>query len=45
MRERAINKILNFTNKYSKKELEKKFEKMETLDLIALSQDMEDLLT
>ena len=45
MRERAINRILNLTNKYSKKELEKKFQKMETLDLIALSQDMEDLLT
>mgnify|MGYP003679601813 CR=1 FL=1 len=45
MRERAINKILNLTNKYSKKELEKKFQEMETLELIALSQDMEDLLT
>tara|TARA_R110000851_G_C12797694_1_gene537079 strand:+ start:42 stop:200 length:159 start_codon:yes stop_codon:yes gene_type:complete len=52
MRERAINRILDLTNKYSKKtnkyskkELEKKFQKMETLELIALSQDMEDLLT
>jgi len=45
MRERAINRILNLNNKYSKKELEKKFQKMETLDLVALSYDIKELLT
>ena len=45
MRERAINRILNFNNKYSKKELEKKFQEMETLDLVALSYDIKELLT
>ena len=45
MRERAINRILNLNNKYSKKELEKKFQEMETLDLVALSYDMKELLT
>ena len=45
MRERAINRILNLNNKYSKKELEKKFQEMETLDLVALSYEMKELLT
>ena len=45
MRERAINRILNLNNKYSKKELEKKFQEIETLDLVALSYDMKELLT
>ena len=45
MRERAINRILNLNNKYSKKELEKKFQEMKTLDLVALSYDMKELLT
>ena len=45
MRERAINRILNLNNKYSKKELEKKFQEMETIDLVALSYDMKELLT
>ena len=45
MRERAINRILNLNNKYSKKELEKKFQEMETLDLVALSYDIKELLT
>lgn len=45
MRERAINRILNLNNKYSKKELEKKFQEMETIDLVALSYDIKELLT
>ena len=45
MRERAINRILNLNNKYSKKELEKKFQEMETLELVALSYDIKELLT
>ena len=45
MRERAINRILNLNNKFSKRELEKKFQEMETLDLVALSYDMKELLT
>ena len=45
MRERAINRILNLNNKYSKKELEKKFQEMETLDLVALSYEIKELLT
>ena len=42
MRERAINRILNLNNKFSKRELEKKFQEMETLDLVALSYDMKE---
>ena len=45
MRERAINRILNLNNKFSKRELEKKFQEMETLDLVALSYDIKELLT
>ena len=40
MRERAINRILNMTNAYSKKELQN----METLDLVALSYDVQKIL-
>jgi hypothetical protein len=39
MRERAINRILNLTNKYTKKELKN----MKTLDLVALSYDVQKL--
>ncbi len=37
MRERAIKRILNLTNKYSRKELESI---KDTLDLVALSYDV-----
>jgi hypothetical protein len=42
MRERAIKRILNLTDKYSRKELENI---KDTLDLVALSYDVEKILT
>ena len=42
MRERAIQRILNLTDKYSRKELEKIDD---TLDLVALSYNVEKILT
>lgn len=41
MRERAINRILGLTNKYTLEELEK----LETLDLVALSYDVQQILS
>ena len=41
MRERAIKRILNLTNKYPRKELEGI---KDTLDLVALSYDVERLM-
>jgi hypothetical protein len=41
MRERAIKRILNLTDKYSRKELENI---KDTLDLVALSYDMKKIL-
>ncbi len=40
MRERAINRILNLTDSYTKKELEN----IKTLDLVALSYDVQKIL-
>ena len=42
MRERAINKILNLTNKYTRTELESI---EDTLELVLLSYDIEKVLT
>lgn len=42
MRERAIKRILNLTDKYTKKELESI---KDTLELVALSLDIERVLT
>jgi hypothetical protein len=42
MRERAIKRILNLTDKYSRKELENI---KDTLDLVELSYDVEKILT
>jgi hypothetical protein len=42
MRERAIKRILNLTDKYSREELENIDN---TLDLVALSYDVEKILT
>jgi hypothetical protein len=42
MRERAIKRILNLTDKYSRKELENI---KDTLDLVALSYDVKKILT
>ncbi len=42
MRERAIQRILNLTDKYSRKELENI---EDTLDLVELSYDVEKILT
>lgn len=42
MRERAIKRILNLTNKYSRKELENI---KDTLDLVELSFDIQKVLT
>jgi len=42
MRERAIKRILNLTDKYSREELENI---NNTLDLVALSYDVEKILT
>lgn len=41
MRERAINRILNLTDKYTRSELESI---QETLELVALSYDIEKVL-
>ena len=41
MREQAIKRILNLTDKYSRKELENI---KDTLDLVALSYDMKKIL-
>jgi hypothetical protein len=41
MRERAIKRILNLTDKYSRKELENI---KDTLDLVELSYDVEKIL-
>lgn len=42
MRERAIQRILNLTDKYSRKELE---DIKDTLDLVELSYEVEKILT
>ena len=42
MRERAIKRILDLTDKYSRKELENI---KDTLDLVELSYDVEKILT
>ena len=42
MRERAIQRILNLSDKYSRKELENI---EDTLDLVELSYDVEKILT
>jgi|TARA_R110000824_G_scaffold224493_1_gene412135 hypothetical protein len=42
MRERAINRILNLTDKYSKNELESI---KDTQELVALSYDVQKILT
>ena len=42
MRERAIKRILDLTDKYSRKELESI---KDTLDLVELSYDVEKILT
>lgn len=42
MRERAIQRILNLTDKYSRKELENI---NDTLDLVELSYDLKKILT